>query len=69
MIRRKSKPLPSGTPYPNYGHPIKENNQKARQEQQDFLFCSIRKSDKVVTDLESGEIICSNCGMIISDKI
>jgi transcription initiation factor TFIIB len=54
---------------PTMGYPVKENNQKAAQEQQDFLFCSICKSDKVVTDLESGEIICSNCGMIISDKI
>jgi transcription initiation factor TFIIB len=50
-------------------YPEKENNQKAAQKQKDFLFCSICKSDKVVTDLESGEIICSNCGMIISDKI
>lgn len=54
---------------PTMGYPVKENNQKAAQEQQDFLICSICKSDKVVTDLESGEIICSNCGMIISDKI
>jgi transcription initiation factor TFIIB len=32
--------------------------------------CSIcKRSDKIVTDPESGEIICSNCGMVISDKI
>ena len=31
--------------------------------------CSIcKRSDKIVTDPESGEIICSNCGMVISDK-
>src|SRR5919197_1893499 len=32
--------------------------------------CSIcKRSDKIVTDPESGEIICSNCGMVISDKV
>ena len=32
--------------------------------------CSICKtSDSIVTDAESGEVICSNCGMVISDKI
>src|SRR5919205_3824348 len=32
--------------------------------------CSIcNRSDKIVTDPESGEIICSNCGMVILDKV
>ncbi|MFL6331630.1 MAG: TFIIB-type zinc ribbon-containing protein, partial [Nitrososphaeraceae archaeon] len=32
--------------------------------------CSIcNRSDKIVTDPESGEIICSNCGMVLSDKV
>jgi len=32
--------------------------------------CSMcNRSDKIVTDPESGEIICSNCGMVISDKV
>src|SRR5918911_5621464 len=32
--------------------------------------CSIcKRNDKIVTDPESGEIICSNCGMVISDKV
>ncbi|HZD83724.1 MAG TPA: TFIIB-type zinc ribbon-containing protein [Nitrososphaeraceae archaeon] len=35
---------------------------------QQSSLCSICKSDRVVTDSESGEIICSNCGMVISDK-
>ena len=52
---------------------VKENENALAvesQEQQHVLFCSICKiSDKVVTDPESGEIICSNCGMVISDKI
>ena len=31
--------------------------------------CPICKSSNVLTDLESGEIVCSNCGTVISDKI
>ena len=32
--------------------------------------CSIcKRRDKIVTDPESGEIICSNCGMILADKV
>src|ERR687884_1133759 len=32
--------------------------------------CSIcNRNDRIVTDPESGEIICSNCGMVISDKV
>ena len=49
------------------------NNQNAlvvESQEQHVLFCSICKiSDKLVTIPESGEIICSNCGMVISDKI
>jgi transcription initiation factor TFIIB len=34
------------------------------------ILCSIcNRSDKIVTDPESGEIICSNCGMVLSDKV
>src|SRR5919198_6348892 len=34
------------------------------------ILCSIcKRSDKIVTDPESGEIICSNCGMVLSDKV
>ncbi len=51
----------------------KENNQNAlvvESQEQHVLSCSIcKRSDKLVTDPESGEIICSNCGMVISDKI
>src|ERR671933_2771701 len=33
-------------------------------------FCSIcNRSDRIVTDPESGEIICSICGMVLSDKV
>jgi transcription initiation factor TFIIB len=32
--------------------------------------CSIcKRTDKIISDPESGEIICSNCGVVISDKI
>jgi transcription initiation factor TFIIB len=37
---------------------------------QNSSLCSIcKKNDKFVTDPESGEIICSNCGQVISDSI
>jgi transcription initiation factor TFIIB len=37
---------------------------------QNQALCSIcNRSDRIVTDPESGEIICSNCGMVISDKV
>jgi transcription initiation factor TFIIB len=31
--------------------------------------CHICKSNTVISDPESGEIVCSKCGMVISDKI
>src|SRR5918912_1371660 len=31
--------------------------------------CSICKSNQIITDNESGELICSKCGQVISDKI
>ena len=35
-----------------------------------IIICSIcNGSDKIVTDPESGEVICGNCGIVISDKI
>jgi transcription initiation factor TFIIB len=33
------------------------------------IVCSICKSNQTITDTESGEIICSKCGQVISDKI
>jgi transcription initiation factor TFIIB len=36
---------------------------------QSSIFCSICKSGKTVTDPESGEVICRNCGIVISDKV
>jgi transcription initiation factor TFIIIB Brf1 subunit/transcription initiation factor TFIIB len=38
--------------------------------QNSSLICSIcKKNDKFVTDPECGELICSNCGQVISDSI
>lgn len=34
-----------------------------------LIICSTCKSDKVITDHESGEIIRDNCGVIISDNV
>src|SRR5689334_6913587 len=31
--------------------------------------CSICGSNQIITDTESGEMICSRCGQVISDKI
>jgi transcription initiation factor TFIIB len=45
-----------------------ENKDNASKDTQ--TLCSIcKRTDKIVTDPESGEIICSNCGMVISDKV
>ena len=32
------------------------------------ILCSICQKDEMITDLESGEIICSRCGLVVSDK-
>jgi transcription initiation factor TFIIB len=50
---------------------VKENDQNdvVESQEQNVFLCYICKSDKLVTDPESGEIICSNCGIVISDKI
>ena len=37
---------------------------------QDSSVCSIcRKGKTIITDLDSGQIVCSKCGLVISDKI
>src|SRR5919206_104198 len=33
------------------------------------LMCFICKTNRAVTDPESGEVICGNCGTVISDRI
>jgi transcription initiation factor TFIIB len=45
----------------------KGNNSSTKPNQ---ILCSIcNRSDKIVTDPESGEIICSNCGIVLVDKV
>jgi transcription initiation factor TFIIB len=36
---------------------------------QTSIVCSLCKSQSAITDVESAEIVCSKCGMVISDKI
>jgi transcription initiation factor TFIIB len=45
------------------------NNDNAVSIMQKLVVCSICKSNDIITDPESGEIVCSKCGMVISDKI
>jgi transcription initiation factor TFIIB len=40
-----------------------------QKQQQQRPSCSVCKSAKVITDPEYGEVICSNCGVVISDKL
>src|ERR671922_3597 len=35
---------------------------------QTTMLCSMCKSGQTVTDPESGEIICRNCGLVLSDR-
>ena len=49
------------------------NNMRMRTEKGDkdsisrCSICNIKNT--TITDPDSGEIVCSNCGMVISDKI
>jgi transcription initiation factor TFIIB len=36
---------------------------------QKLIVCSACNSDRLITDHESGEVICSKCGLVISDII
>ena len=52
----------------NYNFFIDKNSNTSSQDT--LTLCSIcNRSDRIITDPESGEIICSNCGIVISDKI
>ena len=46
-----------------------KNNDNAVSIIKNPVVCSICKSNNVITDPESAEILCSKCGMVISDKI
>jgi transcription initiation factor TFIIB len=63
----------NGIENPNYDFSIDkiqniENRSNSSKPNQ--TSCSIcNRTDKIVTDPESGEIICSNCGMVLLDKV
>src|SRR5919198_1543280 len=46
---------------------IENRNNSSKPNQTSCSICD--RTDKIVTDPESGEIICSNCGMVILDKV
>jgi transcription initiation factor TFIIB len=46
-----------------------DNNISARSIIKNLTVCSICKSSSIISDPESGEIVCSKCGAVISDKI
>src|ERR1051325_3851354 len=47
---------------------LSSSNSKSPRSYSD-LVCSICKSNRIITDAESGELICSNCGQVISNKV
>ena len=47
---------------------LSSSNSKLPESYSD-LVCSICKSNRIITDAESGELICSNCGQVISNKV
>jgi transcription initiation factor TFIIB len=53
----------------NDNHKTKRRHSANFQLQSSDRMCSICKSNQIITDAESGEIICSKCGHVISDKI
>ena len=52
----------------SYDFPIDKSSNTSSQDTE--TLCSIcNRSNRIITDPESGEIVCSNCGIVISDKI
>jgi transcription initiation factor TFIIB len=47
---------------------VSSTNSKSLKSYSD-LVCSICQSNQIITDTESGELICSNCGQVISNKV
>jgi transcription initiation factor TFIIB len=45
------------------------NIRKPSSNSQLIPICSICKSNQIITDSESSELICSKCGQVISDKV
>jgi transcription initiation factor TFIIB len=56
----------------NYKKKYSSNSQKLQTSvpsSNTALVCSICGSNQIITDTESGETICSNCGQVLLDKI
>jgi len=48
---------------------LKDGSKHTDSLMQKPIACSLCKSENVITDPESGEIVCSKCGAVISDKM
>jgi transcription initiation factor TFIIB len=46
-----------------------ENKSNSSKKPSEILCNTCKRGDKIITDPESGEIICSNCGMVLLDKV
>jgi transcription initiation factor TFIIB len=48
----------------------KDDNDNVISTSETFTICPLCKSDNaIITDPKSGEVICTKCGMVVSDKI
>jgi transcription initiation factor TFIIB len=48
----------------------KDDNDIVNSKSESFTVCPLCKSDNaIISDPKSGEVICSKCGMVVSDKI
>ncbi|MFL6344045.1 MAG: transcription initiation factor IIB family protein [Nitrososphaeraceae archaeon] len=53
----------------NYKDKRKISSNSQLSDSDNTILCSICKSNQIITDAESGELICSKCGQVISDKV
>jgi ribosomal protein S27E len=53
----------------NYKGKRKISSNSQLSDSDNSMLCSICKSNQIITDTESGELICSKCGQVISDKV
>jgi transcription initiation factor TFIIB len=53
----------------NYKGKRKISSNSQLSDSNNTMLCSICKSNQIITDTESGELICSKCGQVISDKV
>jgi transcription initiation factor TFIIB len=48
---------------------VSSSSSNSKSKSYSDLVCSICQSNQIITDAESGELICSNCGQVISNKV